>query len=481
MSEILPDTTSGPKLEQRLAPILELLQKQQLVQAITQRQEQPRADLIENLLIRQQEQELRRALEHLNGPDIAHLLHMLTSDLRLLVWHDLKYNSAAQTLIELPEAVAQDLIDATPSPRLEILLLELDTEELAEIADLLPKGVLERVSAQLEANERQWLETSLAWPEDSVGEIMSMDSLIVSADLTVNQAIEHVRAAEELPPQTDKLFVVNRLRHLTGVVPLVALMRHDGNRLLREIMDRKVVFFSPRDDAEEAGHAFERYDLISAPVVDERHRIIGRIRVEAIMDFLRDRAEEQALAKEGLSADIDLLGPILKGAQQRWPWLFINLITAFLATRFISLFEGTIEHLVALATLMPIVASVAGNTGNQTAALIIRGLALDIVHPGTLLYVYRKELIISLINGLLWGSALGLFAWLLYDNRLLGMVMMTAVTLNLMLAALIGVSIPVILHRMERDPAMGASVILTFATDSMGFFLFLGLATLIII
>ena len=477
----MTDTVTGPKLEQRLAPILELLQKQQVVQAVTHRQDQPRAELIENLLIRQQEHELRRALERLNGPDAAHLLHMLTSDRRQLVWNDLPDAIAAQALIELPESVAEDMIEATPAPRLETILLELDAEELAEIADLLPRGPLERAKAQLEANERTWLESSLTYPDDSVGEIMSKDSLIVSDDMTVNQAIEWVRSASELPPQTDKLFVVNRLKHLVGVVQLIALMRHDGERLLHEIMDPQVVYFSPRDDAEEAGHAFERYDLVSAPVVDERHRVIGRLRVEAIMDFLRDKSEQQALAKAGLSADTDLLGPIWQGARERWPWLCINLFTAFVATRFISLFEGTIEQLVALATLMPIVASVGGNTGNQTSALIIRGLALDIVHQDTLGYVYRKETLISLINGLLWGSVLGLFAWMLYQNWLLGLVMLTAVTLNLMLAALIGISIPVLLHRLDRDPAMGASVVLTFATDSMGFFLFLGLATLILV
>lgn len=477
----MTNTATGPKLEHRLAPILDLLQKHQVVQSMTQRQAQPRADLIETLLTRQQENELHRALEKLNGPDAAHLLQMLTTDKRQLVWHELPDSIAAQALIELPKPVAEDMVEATPDLRLEKILQELDAEELAEIADLLPREPLEKAKALLEANERTWLESSLSYPDDSVGAIMSKDSLIVGEDLTVNQAIERVRSATELPPQTDKLFIINRHKHLVGVVPLILLMRHEGERRLHDVMDRQVIYFSPLDPAEEAGHAFERYDLISAPVVDERHRVIGRLRVEAIMDFLRDRAARQDLAKAGLSANADVLGPIWEGARQRWPWLCINLITAFCATRFISLFEGTIEQLVALATLMPIVASVGGNTGNQTSALIIRGLALDHIHHDTLGYVFRKEVMISLINGLLWGSVLGLFAWMLYQNWLLGVVMTTAVTLNLLIAALIGISIPVILHRMDRDPAMGSSVVLTFATDSMGFFLFLGLATLILL
>ncbi len=475
------ESVTGPKLEQRLAPILDLLQKQQVVQEFTQRQAQPRADLIETLLIRQQEHELNRALGKLNGPDAAHLLQMLRPETRQLVWTELPDTIAAQALIELPESLAEDLADVTPTVRLESILQQLDAEDLSEIAHLMPSHPLERVKARLEANERNWLESSLRYADDSVGEIMSKDSLIASEDMTVNQAIERVRSAIELPPQTDKLFIINRHKHLVGVVPLIALMRHDGDQHLSAVMDTNVVYFSPTDSAEEAGHAFERYDLVSAPVVDERMRIIGRLRVESIMDYLRERALDQALAKEGLKGDTDLFSPIWEGARERWPWLCINLCTAFIATRFISLFEGTIEQLVALATLMPIVASVGGNTGNQTSALIIRGLALDHIHRDTLWFIYRKEVAISLINGLLWGSVLGVFAWMLYHNWLLGMVMTTAVTLNLVLAALIGISVPVVLDRFDRDPAMGSSVVLTFATDSMGFFLFLGLASLTLV
>lgn len=477
----MTDTTPSPKLEQRLAPILDLLQKQQVVQTVTQRQAQPRADLIENLLIRQQENELHRALSHLNGPDAAHLLQMLTTEKRMLVWHELPDVIAAQALIELQESVAEDLVEGTPETRLENILQELDADELAEIADLLPASTLEHAKALLEANERSWLESSLAYPDDSVGEIMSKDSLIANEDMTVDQAIALVRSARELPPQTDKLFIINRHKHLVGVVPLIMLMRHEATQPLREVMDPDVIFFAASDPAEEAGHAFERYDLISAPVVDDRQRVIGRLTVESIMDFLRESAEHQALAKEGLSGDTDLFAPIWEGARERWPWLCINLCTAFVATRFISLFEGTIQQLVALATLMPIVASVGGNTGNQTSALIIRGLALDHIHRDSLPYIYRKEIAISLINGLLWGSVLGLFAWLLYQHWMLGAVMMAAVTLNLMLAAVIGITVPVVLDHFDKDPAMGASVVLTFATDSMGFFLFLGLAALTLV
>ncbi|MBA53650.1 MAG: magnesium transporter [Pseudomonadales bacterium] len=469
------------KLAERLAPVLAQLQRQSVVETVTHRQQQNRSDLIENLVHRQQSAALVRELNKLNKADIGHLLNMLPADKRHTVWQELPNPVAAGVLLELNDSVAEDLIELTDETRLLAILESLDSDELTEIDDLIPNHVLRQAINALEANERHWVTQTIAYPEGTVGDNMSRDSLTVDEGCSIHEAIERVRSAPELPPQTDKLFVTNRHHQLVGIVPLIDLMRHPDHTLIRDCMDKDVVSFSPDDDAEDAGQAFERYDLISAPVVDEHRRLVGRLRVETIMDYLREVAENQALAKEGLKADTDLFGPILEGARERWPWLVINLFTAFLATRFISVFEGTIQQLVALATLMPIVASVGGNTGNQTAALVIRGLAMEQIQTGNLGYIYRKELTISLVNGILWGTLLGLAAWLLYNSMLLGMVMMAAVTLNLLLAALIGISVPILLDKLHKDPAMGSSVVLTFATDSMGFFLFLGLATLILV
>jgi len=469
------------KLAQRLAPVLAQLQRQAVVETVTHRQQQKRADVIENLVHRQQSAALSRELNKLNNADIAHLLNMLPTDKRLAVWQQLNDQSAGDVLVELNETIAEDLIEVTEPMRLSAILGNLDIDELTEIADLLPAPLLNQAISSLEANERNWVERTLSYPQGTVGDNMSKDSLTLSEHHTINQAIEQVRSTPELPPQTDKLFVIGKHRQLVGVVPLIDLIRHPGETLIEDCMDKDVVTFAPHDDAEDAGQAFERYDLISAPVVDERHRLVGRLTVESIMDYLREVAENQALAKEGLKAGTDLFGPILEGARERWPWLMINLCTAFIASRFISVFEDTIQQLVALAALMPIVASVGGNTGNQTAALVIRGLAMEQIQRGNLAYIYRKEMIISLLNGLIWGAVLGLFAWALYSNLLLGAVMMAAVTLNLLLAALIGITVPFLLDRFNKDPAMGSSVVLTFATDSMGFFLFLGLATLILV
>jgi len=220
---------------------------------------------------------------------------------------------------------------------------------------------------------------------------------------------------------------------------------------------------------------------VSAPVTDDKGRLIGRLTVDAVMDYVREEAEDQALKREGLSPDEDLLGPIWKTSRQRWMWLGLNLLTAFIASRVIGVFEGSIEQLVALATLMPIIASVGGNTGNQTIAIFIRGLALDQINASNIRHLALKEVGVSAVNGVIWGSVMGVIAFAIYQNPTLGAVMAAATLLNLLVAAVVGIAVPVTMNKLGRDPALGSSVLLTFTTDSMGFFIFLGLATVFLL
>jgi magnesium transporter len=243
-------------------------------------------------------------------------------------------------------------------------------------------------------------------------------------------------------------------------------------------MARDVVHFRLDDDAEEAARAFERYDLLSAPVVDEHHQLQGRLGIDAIVDLIRRKSDEERLAEAGLREDEDIFSSVWKSAQNRWLWLGINLITAFASTRVIGLFEDTIVKIVALASLMPIVAGIGGNTGNQTSILIVRSLALGLISATNIRRLIIKEIAIGLLNGIVWGSILGLMAYWLYSSVDLGMVMAGATLLNLLIAALTGLSIPLLRHRMGLDPAIGTSVLLTAMTDGMGFFIFLGLAKL---
>lgn len=265
-----------------------------------------------------------------------------------------------------------------------------------------------------------------------------------------------------------------------GTLSLQTLLLAQPETPIRELIDGSAQRFPPEESAHTAARAFERYNLVSAAVTTDRGKLVGRLTIDAVLDFVREEADRDALTMAGLRGAEDLFAPVWHSAGNRSMWLFVNLVTAFLATRFIGLFESTISGLVALATLMPIVASVGGNTGNQTIALMIRGLAFDQIGAANVRHVLRKEVLVGLLNGVLWGSFVGVVAFLLYRHVRLGLVLMAAVMLNLVIAALAGVCVPLLLHRYGRDPAQGASVLVTFVTDSMGFLLFLGLARLLL-
>jgi magnesium transporter len=286
---------------------------------------------------------------------------------------------------------------------------------------------------------------------------------------------------DELPDHTDQLFVVDRDETTKGVLPINRLIVTDPEVMVASVMNADFISFSPDDKAQKAAQAFERYDLVSAPVVDQRNRLAGRVTVDKVVDFIREESEAELLGKAGLREEEDIFASVWKSAKNRWLWLAVNLCTAFFASRVIGVFEGTIEKLVALATLMPIVAGIAGNSGNQTTTLIIRALALGQVTPENARRMILKELAISLLNGLVWGGVAGLFAWWLYHSVALGVVMMNAMLLNLLVGALVGILVPMAMQRLGRDPAIGSSVLLTFTTDSMGFFIFLGLATVFLL
>ncbi|HNM22178.1 MAG TPA: magnesium transporter, partial [Rhodocyclaceae bacterium] len=290
--------------------------------------------------------------------------------------------------------------------------------------------------------------------------------------------LRYLRLFDELPDHTDQLFVVDREDHLKGVLPLNILLVNDPDAGVGTLMQADFIELEPDDFAEEAARAFERYDLVSAPVVDPDGRLVGRVTVNTVVDVIREEAESEQLAQAGLKEEEDIFASVWDSVKNRWSWLAINLVTAFVASRVIGAFEGSIERLVALAALMPIVAGIGGNSGNQTITMIVRAIAMGQVQPDATRRLLRKELGVALINGLLWGSLLGFLAWWLYGSVKLGLVMTAAMTLNLLLAASAGVAIPLLRQRLGADPAVGSSVMITALTDSGGFFIFLGLATL---
>jgi magnesium transporter len=470
-----------PDLDARLEPILRLLHRHDLVRSLAQRQSPAKPELVDSLIERQYESELRRRLAALDSADIAHLLEMLPPQPRRAVWHQVAVERAGEVLWEAADTVAADLIEATPRDHLLRLCWHMDPDGLHQVQHLIPQDVLSELRNTLDPGKRAWLQTTARYAEGSVGELMSPDVVVVPETATIKTTLRAFRQLQEVPDQTDQLFVVDQDQRLIGALPLKTMLVSRPRTPIAELMQPDVQRFKADDDAQEAARAFERYDLVSAPVIDERGRILGRLTVDVMMDTIREEAEDDLLRRDGLSGDEDLFGPVWRSAQRRWLWLAVNLMTAFVASRVIGLFEHSIEQLVALATLMPIVASVAGNTGNQTVALFVRGLAMDQVNSGNIRYLSFKEAAVSSINGLVWGSAMGLVASLLYGNAALGLVMAAAMLINLILAAVVGIAVPAAMHRLGRDPAFGSSVLLTFTTDSMGFFIFLGLATVFLL
>jgi magnesium transporter len=425
--------------------------------------------------------ELHAKLDALHPADIAYLLEALPLEERLAVWNLVKADRDGEILLEVAEAVRESLIASMDSAELVAAAETLEADELADIAADLPAGVMEEVVQSLPVEERERLRAALSYPEGSVGALMDFDHVAVRDDVTLEAATRYLRRMDELPDHTDQLFVVDRAQRLKGTLPLARLIVADLEHEVAKVMMAESVKFSPQDSAEDAASAFERYDLVSAPVVDAADTLIGRLTVNAVVDHIRERSAESRLAEAGLRQEEDVFAPVLDSFKNRWSWLAVNLVTAFIASRVIGLFEGSIERLVALAALMPIVAGVGGNSGNQTITMIVRALALGQIQGGYWRQLLTKEIGVALLNGVVWGTLLGLVAYAFYGNVALGGVMALAMVLNLVLAAVMGVAIPWLRERFGRDPAVGSSVLITACTDSGGFFIFLGLATLFLV
>jgi magnesium transporter len=425
--------------------------------------------------------EMRERLDRLHPADVAYVLDALPLEERLAVWELVKADRDGEILLEVSDAVRESLIASMDSRELVAAAETLEADEIADIAPDLPEGVIEEVVRALPAEERERLRAALSYEEGSVGALMDFDHVSVREDVTLEAVTRFLRRLDELPDHTDQLFVVDRELALKGALPLSRLIVSDLHLEVGAVMAPDTVKLYATDRAEDAANAFERYDLVSAPVVDARERLIGRLTVDAVVDYIRERIAETQLAEAGLAHEEDIFAPVLNSFKNRWSWLAINLVTAFIASRVIGAFEGSIARLVALAALMPIVAGIGGNSGNQTTTMIVRALALGQIQGPTWRKLIAKEIGVALLNGVVWGTLLGVAAYLLYDSVALGGVMALAMLLNLVLAATMGVAIPWLRARLGRDPAIGSSVLITACTDSGGFFIFLGLATLVLV
>jgi magnesium transporter len=474
----MQDRKPAENLHRTVEEIVALLEHHRALDALAQRQTAPQRGVVEQLQRRQNAVELQRRARHLHPADLAFVIESMPPENRLLIWDALDPQQAAETLVEMDPSVRTSLVNTTERSRLTDIASHLDHDDLAWVAGELPDGVIRDVMLSLNTSDRNLLQQAVDYPAGSVGQLMSGEVAAVHETQTVAEVLDNLRKRADLPSNLDRIFVVDARNVLRGSVGLQRLVLGQSGTPIAAIMELDPLAFTPLDTAAQAARAFERYDLVSAPVVNDRRKLVGRLTVDAMVDFIRVTADRDALAMAGLRGGEDLFASVWQSARNRSFWLFLNLVTAFVATRFIGLFESTIQGLVALATLMPVVASIGGNTGNQTIALVIRGMAFDQLPPESMGHLLRKEIIVGVLNGLVWGGLVGVVAGLVYHHARLGMVMTAAIVLNLIVAAAVGVAVPLGLQRMGRDPAQGASVLLTFMTDSMGFFLFLGLARL---
>ena len=426
--------------------------------------------------------ELREVLEDMHPADVAYVLEALPLDERLAVWRLVAPEQEGDILLEVNDGVRETLIDSMKRDELVDAVEGLDTDEIADLVEDLPPDVVAEVQEGLSHEERAQLRAAMSYPEESVGARMDFEMISVREDITLEAVLKYLHRFENLPDHTDQLFVVDRKGQFLGVLPVSLILVHESFVTVSDLVQTDILTLNPLDNAEDAAHAFERYDLVSAPVVDEAGRLVGRLTVNDVLDVIQEGNNEDVLASVGLSDEQDIFGNVWETAKSRWLWLGVNLCTAFFASRVINAFDGTIERVVALAALMPVVAGMAGNSGNQTLTLLVRSLAMGQVTRSNEQDLIYKEVWISVINGIVCGAIAGFFVWLLYFDspygKTLGFVMFLAMVLNFVLGAVVGLAVPLLLKYFGRDPALGGSVLLTFSTDSGGFLLFLGLATL---
>ncbi|HEB66722.1 MAG TPA: magnesium transporter [Gammaproteobacteria bacterium] len=425
--------------------------------------------------------QVAQQLAEMHPAEIAHLLESLPPDQRREVWEQVPGEAEGEILANLNEEVRASLIEQMKPEELVAATEGLETDDLADILPEMPQDVIQELLLTMEQQDRERLRSVLSYDEDTAGGLMNLDTVVVRADLTLDVVLRYLRRRGEIPEGTDNLYVVDREGHYLGLLPLSTLLTSDPSLKVRDVMIEDEDAIPVNMPAREVASRFEQRDLISAPVVDENNVLLGRITIDDVVDVIRDDAEHDLMSMAGLHEDEDMFAPVPVSARRRAVWLGINLITALLAAWVIGLFEATIQQVVALAVLMPIVASMGGIAGSQTLTLVIRGIALGQITGSNARRLLIKELLVSLWNGVIWAVVLGAIAYFWFGNDTLGWVIAAAILINLLIAAIAGATVPLLLRRFGADPALGGGVVLTTITDVVGFFTFLGLATIFLI
>lgn len=441
-----------------------------------------RLDALRQVLEQGAMRQAARMLNALHPAEIAYLLESLPPQERELVWNLVAAESDGEVLAYLHDDVREHLIRLMDTGELIAALENLDTDDLADLIRDLPVAITREVVKSLDQQRRDRLETALSFPEDSAGGLMNTDTVTVRPEMTLDVVMRYLRRLKDgLPDITDNLIVINRRGHYLGVLSLTDLLTHDPDDSVAEAMRLDVQAIPATWSAHEVATRFEQHALVTAPVVDDEGRLLGRITVDDVMDVIREEAEHQFLGQAGLSETEDMFAPVLLSARRRALWLGVNLLTAFLAAWVIGRFEATIQQVVALAVLMPVVASMGGIAGTQTLTLAIRGLAVGHLTSKNARWLLKKEMAVAAINSIVWAVVVALIAKLWFHDTQIALVIGVAISINLIVAAFAGALLPLLLERFGIDPALAGGVILTTVTDVVGFLAFLGLATVFLV
>ena len=422
-------------------------------------------------------QDIQILMDELRPEQLADLLELSPAAHRKVLWDLCETELQRDILQHIDEDLAPALLEEKSAAEIADVLESIDDDDSTDILQQLPDSLTRQVLQAMDSQDRSRVERLLGYPEDSAAGLMNTDTISIRAQVTVDIVLRYLRRHDELPPATDKVFVVNTHDEFVGLVPLTALLVSKPSLTVNEVMLTEVHTIPADTSAHEVAHIFERYDLVSAPVLDENNKLLGRITIDDVVDVIMDEADHSILGMAGLTESEDHFAPILQTARSRAVWLGANLITAFIAASVIDIFKDTIEKVVALAVLMPIVASMGGVAGSQTLTLVIRNMAHDEFFNSNISWFTRREVAVGVLNGCLWALVVDIAASFVFQDPNLGLIIATALVINLVVAALSGALLPGFLRSAGIDPAVAGTVVLTTITDVVGFVSFLGLAT----
>ena len=445
---------------------------------------QEQVDLITDTLEKSPESGASCLLESMSPAEISRVIESLPWDLRSPLWLQLPRLKKGEVLLELQGELRRSLIKQTDEQELIACLSVMQMDEIADLDDDLPMSVVSAMVKAMDVHRRERYEQVKLYPDDVAGGLMDVDATAVRGDVSFNAVFRYLRRLRQregsLPEHLDSLMVIDRHNRFMGTLPLSHIVSYDFSTTVSDVMICDVVGITPLTSALEVARIFEDQDLLSAPVIDDKGYLLGRITVDDVINVMRDQADREILGRAGLDQHEDMFAPVINSSIRRAVWLGINLLTAFLAAWVIGLFEGSIEKMVALAVLMPVVASMGGVAGSQTLTLVTRGMALDQIGRRNIWKLAAHELTIGGFNGIFWAGVVAAIAYYWFNDLMLGMVFGAAMLIVIFTGALAGTFIPLILKWMGIDPALAGGVVLTTATDAIGFFAFLGLATIML-